>query len=519
MKRLATIPLAGLLALALTPAVRAEGADGPNDRVLVLLAKQFNRTEFWMPYEVLRAAGYTVDVAAPEKGRVPLRGDEREHDQDGHANLALKDVDPSKYVGLVIPGGYAPGNLEKHPESLDICRAFMEAGRPVAAICHGPRLLMRAGLMKDRVGTCLAGVANELADAWADREYGKYVERSVVVDGNLITSPSTPDTANFCRATLRQLEEAGGLPTLKAPVEAVVVGPGLGGHEKWTLTQVPEVLGVEVAFVGSEGDIEKFLAAEDTEPAGVGVLLVVENDASAKLLASDAYQALEKRLGSEARKPVVCSYAEGRRKLVAAARRAAQDRPAPSAGPVERTAAIALRRGFDGKVYAAMHAYLRLRGHEVLVVGPEKGWLVGLNGMPVEVQAEYSEDVPLARDAVVVAPGGLWPEKADARQSEQPDWIEEQAKRDKRRMDWLHARREGGATLFVVGLDSLRMGRGDPAFKGKTFAAPTQTMWSFGKDGGRYSGESARWTDERLLSCKGYDELPEAIRLLEGKGD
>jgi len=92
--------------------VRAADA---NSRVLILLAKGYNSGEFWMPYLALRGAGYDVDIAGPARGTIEAGRSKR--DQDTTANLALDEVDVSKYVGLVIPGGYSPGNLEKHKEA------------------------------------------------------------------------------------------------------------------------------------------------------------------------------------------------------------------------------------------------------------------------------------------------------------------------------------------------------------------------------------------------------------------
>jgi protease I len=130
--------------------------------------------------------------------------------RDPIANLTLDDVNASDYIGLVLPGGNSPGNLEKHERALQICREFMRAGKPVSAICHGPRLLIRAGLLKDRLATCLFSVPNELADQWVAGEYGRYLDEPVVVDENLTTSRYPYDLLPFTRTTVHQLARAGG---------------------------------------------------------------------------------------------------------------------------------------------------------------------------------------------------------------------------------------------------------------------------------------------------------------------
>ena len=116
------------------------------------IAEGFNDLEFWGSYAALRAAGFRVDVAAPVKGPVGKGA------RAATADIALDDVDVSRYVGMAIAGGSSPGTLVKYPKALEICRAFMAADKPVGAICHGPFLLMKAGVLKDRVRTLLSKI-------------------------------------------------------------------------------------------------------------------------------------------------------------------------------------------------------------------------------------------------------------------------------------------------------------------------------------------------------------------------
>ena len=179
--------------------------------MLILLDRGFNRGEFYQSWLPLKALGYDVDIASPEKGTVYLKedGTPDARERDAHANLSLREVKVDDYLGLVIPGGYSPGNLEKHPESLEICRAFMKKDKPTAGVCHGPRLLMRAGLLKDRRMTCLYSVANELAIDWQEGNYGSYFDEAVVEDGNLITSRYPGDMGPFIRAVAGEAAGAG----------------------------------------------------------------------------------------------------------------------------------------------------------------------------------------------------------------------------------------------------------------------------------------------------------------------
>jgi protease I len=122
----------------------------------------------------------------------------------------LRDVNPDEYDFLVLPGGKAPSAVRQEEAALDIARAFFERGKPVAAICHGPQILVSAGLLRNRHATCYRSVAEELKKAGA-----LYDDKEFVVDGNLITSREPSDLPAFMReigkmlACLRASPEAG----------------------------------------------------------------------------------------------------------------------------------------------------------------------------------------------------------------------------------------------------------------------------------------------------------------------
>jgi hypothetical protein len=177
---------------------------------------------------------------------------------------------------------------------------------------------------------------------------------------------------------------------------------------------------------------------------------------------------------------------------------------------------IALRQGFDGYVCAAIQGYFGAKGKKIGVIDHEKGPLLGLNGIEVRATHTYDDGIKLSDGAVVVAPGGVWPEKAQARQATQPEWVtEEQATRDEKRMKWILERYKAGTRLMTVGLDSLRVAR-DPIFKGKRFACSDQSLWWFPrKTGGGYAGAAkAVKTTERLVSVKSAAWLHEGLKLL-----
>lgn len=134
-----------------------------------------------------------MDVAAPQKG--PITG---KHGHKVGAGLALDAVRPENYGPLLLPGGKAPASLWQIPAAVAIARHFLEADKPVAAICHGPQVLIATGLLAGRSATCYRDMRRELEAAGVN-----YQDREVVVDGNLITSHQPADIPAFMRAIFR----------------------------------------------------------------------------------------------------------------------------------------------------------------------------------------------------------------------------------------------------------------------------------------------------------------------------
>jgi len=114
------------------------------------------------------------------------------------ADLGLDDVSPGAYQGLVLPGGRAPEFLRNRPKAVAIVRHFLEAGKPIAANCHGPLLLLAAGDMKGRKMTCYPDLECDVRSAGAE-----FVNRDVVVDGPLVTVRGWPDNGPWMKEFVR----------------------------------------------------------------------------------------------------------------------------------------------------------------------------------------------------------------------------------------------------------------------------------------------------------------------------
>ena len=167
-------------------------------RALIITADLFEDSELEVPYETLKRSGMTVDIASIKKGKVSGK-----HGYSVEATLNLSEVDPDTYDLLVLPGGKAPSALRKEGKALTIAQSFFEKNKLVAAICHGPQILISAGLMEGRVATGYKSIANELKEAGA-----VYKDQSVVIDQNLITSRQPSDLDAFMEAIQDHLDDA-----------------------------------------------------------------------------------------------------------------------------------------------------------------------------------------------------------------------------------------------------------------------------------------------------------------------
>lgn len=164
-------------------------------KALIISADNFEDSELLVPYYRLKEAGVEVTVVSLKHGAITgKQGYEVAMDK------TFDEVNPDDYAILFLPGGKAPAVVRKEPKALEIARSFFAGSKPVAAICHGPQILISAGLLKGRRATCYLSVADELKEAGA-----LYEDREVVVDGNLVTSRQPPDLPAFMRETMKLL--------------------------------------------------------------------------------------------------------------------------------------------------------------------------------------------------------------------------------------------------------------------------------------------------------------------------
>ena len=162
-------------------------------KALILSADNFEDSELLVPYYRLKEAGVEVTVASLKRGAIKGK-----HGYEVAVDKTLDKVKPDDYALLILPGGAAPAVVRKESKALEITRSFFAHSKPVAAICHGPQILISAGLLQGRHATCYISVADELKEAGA-----LYKDRDVVVDANLVTSRQPADLPAFMRETMK----------------------------------------------------------------------------------------------------------------------------------------------------------------------------------------------------------------------------------------------------------------------------------------------------------------------------
>jgi len=165
--------------------------------VAMPLADGFEDSEFTLPWDRLRQAGHRVVVYGPEAD-VTVEG--KRGRSSTTTERAARDLELDAIDALVIPGGHSPDRLRTDPEVVDTVRRAMAADKPVAAICHGPQLLIEAEVVEGRTLTSWPSVRKDLENAGAH-----WVDRELVEDGNLISSRKPDDLEAFCRAVLDRL--------------------------------------------------------------------------------------------------------------------------------------------------------------------------------------------------------------------------------------------------------------------------------------------------------------------------
>jgi protease I len=166
-------------------------------RIACLLGPGFEDSEFRIPYDRLRSAGYEVDIVGTKAGE-EVKGYKGK--ETVRIEKSIDEVRPEEYAALLLPGGHSPDNLRKDKRFVEFVKRFDSLKRPLAAVCHGPQLLLAAHLVRGRTLTAWQTVQDDLAQAGANVK-----DQEVVTDQNWITSRKPDDLEAFSKAFIEAL--------------------------------------------------------------------------------------------------------------------------------------------------------------------------------------------------------------------------------------------------------------------------------------------------------------------------
>ena len=168
-------------------------------KIAILVDNMYQEMELWYPYFRLQEAG--AEVVA-----VGAKASETYTSKLGYPVKSQKSYDEVRaadFDGVVVPGGYAPDHIRRHPAAIRFVKDLNAQGKLVAAICHAPWVLCSADILRGRRSTCFFAIKDDVIHAGA-----RYEDAEVVVDGNLVTSRKPEDLPAFCRAALEVLTAA-----------------------------------------------------------------------------------------------------------------------------------------------------------------------------------------------------------------------------------------------------------------------------------------------------------------------
>ncbi|HTR31656.1 MAG TPA: type 1 glutamine amidotransferase domain-containing protein [Puia sp.] len=181
-------------------------------KIAILTESGFEEAELTSPKKALEAAGAEVRIVSPQKDKV--RAWDTDHwSIELPVDEVLDSANPEDFDALVLPGGVLnPDKLRQNKKAVEFAQQFLETGKPVAAICHGPQLLIETGMIEGRNMTSYPSLRTDLENAgviWVDKE--------VVTDNGLVTSRTPGDLEAFNKKAIEEIKEGQHAPTAYTP--------------------------------------------------------------------------------------------------------------------------------------------------------------------------------------------------------------------------------------------------------------------------------------------------------------
>ena len=167
-------------------------------RVAVLAENQYEDLELWYPYYRLKEEGADVKIIGTGSAEVY----KSKHGYDVKIDSNIDNVKVNQFDAIIVPGGWAPDYMRRYPKMVEFVKQANENNKVIAAICHAGSLLVSAGVLKGKTATCFKAIKDDIINAGA-----KYIDKEVVVDGNLVTSRQPSDLPAFGRKLIAILSK------------------------------------------------------------------------------------------------------------------------------------------------------------------------------------------------------------------------------------------------------------------------------------------------------------------------
>jgi len=167
-------------------------------RVAIMVDQMYQVLEVWYPFYRFREAGLEVNLVAAEAKK-------EYHSKEGYpcvSQIAAAEANADDYDCMLVPGGFAPDFMRRSADVIDFANDMVNAGKLIAAICHGGWLLCSTEIYRGKKATCFMAIKDDIKNAGAE-----YVDAECVVDGNLITARKPDDLPAFCTAVLERLKK------------------------------------------------------------------------------------------------------------------------------------------------------------------------------------------------------------------------------------------------------------------------------------------------------------------------
>ena len=164
--------------------------------IAILAESQYEDLELWYPYYRMKEAGAKVTIVGTGSADVY----KSKHGYEVKVDATVNEVQVEQFDAIIIPGGWAPDYLRRYSNMVEFVRQANNMGKVIAAICHAGSLLVSAGVFRGKTATCFKAIKDDIVNAGAI-----YIDKEVVVDGNLVTSRHPNDLPAFCREIIVSL--------------------------------------------------------------------------------------------------------------------------------------------------------------------------------------------------------------------------------------------------------------------------------------------------------------------------